>query len=163
MLDGIVAGTVDNRYPYGYMIMIETPWEKLPEEIKQGLPAPQIHMPLDLSHAALTCPVIEPMATTNTSVSLYILYAHMLEKPTLPIGNAVLSGQSLGQIGNTGDSTNAHLHLEGRVGPSGLRFDQMGHYMNDSSEIERYNYCLWRISGVYQLIDPMTLIYAGKK
>lgn len=155
-LDGVVAGTVTDRFPYGYMIMIETPINQLPMQLIEKLGDISLKQPLDLRNASLTCPAIEAISAQD--LSLYTIYAHMEEPATLKPGDTVHCGDPIGKIGNTGDSSNAHLHLEMRVGPSGLRFDQMSHYSGDITETERYNYCAWRISGVYQIIDPLLVL-----
>jgi hypothetical protein len=40
------------------------------------------------------------------------IYAHMLENTRVPAGQYVTRGQYLGQVGDTGHSFGAHLHLE---------------------------------------------------
>ncbi|GAA2244648.1 hypothetical protein GCM10009851_32380 [Herbiconiux moechotypicola] len=43
-------------------------------------------------------------------------YGHMLTgSPVVSVGDAVLPGQQIGSVGNTGTSTGAHLHLEVHV------------------------------------------------
>jgi murein DD-endopeptidase MepM/ murein hydrolase activator NlpD len=51
--------------------------------------------------------------------SLYMLYAHMQNAPTLFAGDTVQPGQIIGNVGSTGNSTGAHLHLETRTGKTG--------------------------------------------
>lgn len=41
-----------------------------------------------------------------------VLYAHMKDKPELPVGAKIKAGQRLGTMGNTGNSSGAHLHIE---------------------------------------------------
>lgn len=41
-----------------------------------------------------------------------ILYAHLRDKPTVKVGDRVITGQVLGVMGNTGNSYGAHLHIE---------------------------------------------------
>ncbi len=41
-----------------------------------------------------------------------VLYAHMKDKPELPVGTKIKTGQKLGTMGNTGNSSGAHLHVE---------------------------------------------------
>lgn len=161
VLNGVVAGIVNNRFPYGYMIMLETPLETLPPGLRSQLEAIQ-PLPLpDLNNSPLSCPAISSADFSSTSRSLYLLYAHMLEKTELFPGDQVACGEILGQVGNSGDSSNAHLHFEARIGPSNFRFTEMAHYLNDSSNIERLNYCAWRVSGVFQLVDPQLILDAG--
>lgn len=48
----------------------------------------------------------------STADGLYVLYAHLAEKPNLAIGHYLHAGDSVGKVGNTGEfSTGAHLHL----------------------------------------------------
>lgn len=48
-------------------------------------------------------------------------YAHQIRKAPVKVGQAVSRGQVIGNIGNTGDSTGAHLHFEIRL--SGKRLN----------------------------------------
>ena len=41
-----------------------------------------------------------------------VLYAHMVDKPAVKVGDHIKSGQILGRMGNTGNSYGAHLHIE---------------------------------------------------
>jgi murein DD-endopeptidase MepM/ murein hydrolase activator NlpD len=161
VLDGIVAGTVHDRFPYGNMIMIETPLEQLPVALQEVLSSISESPLPDLAYSPLTCPAISPSDFPSQQKSLYLLYAHMLEASTHQSGDVIACGESLGQVGNTGDSSNAHLHFEARIGPSGFRFTEMAHYLNDLTETERYNYCTWRVSGIFQLVNPMDVLSAG--
>ena len=43
---------------------------------------------------------------------IWSLYAHMLNAPSLNVGDSVTGGQIIGKIGNTGYSDGAHLHFE---------------------------------------------------
>lgn len=161
VLNGLVAGKVDNRFPYGYMVIIETPLELLPPGLRSQLNSIQPQPLQDLSNSPLSCPAISSTDFSSSGRSLYLLYAHMLEDVKINPGDQVVCGETFGQVGNSGDSSNAHLHFEARVGPSGFRFTEMAHYLNDSSDTERFNYCAWRISGVFQLVDPQIIIDAG--
>jgi murein DD-endopeptidase MepM/ murein hydrolase activator NlpD len=87
-----------------------------------------------------------------------VLYGHLKTPTTLKIGDRVACGQTVGAVGNTGLSGNAHLHLEMRVGPSGATFSSMGYYDPRASQEEFDNYCTWRVSQLFQLLDPMTLL-----
>jgi murein DD-endopeptidase MepM/ murein hydrolase activator NlpD len=133
ILPGWVVTVIPDRLPYGNMVILETPRERLSAEIIQGLG-------------------IEP------GESLYHLYAHFLEVPLPSPGAWVECGDLIGQVGATGYNIPvAHLHLETRIGPAGKRFDGMGYYDTQASESDRVNYELWRMSGVFRHFDPMVL------
>jgi murein DD-endopeptidase MepM/ murein hydrolase activator NlpD len=137
-LAGKVAGVVDNRPPYGNMIIIETPHNSLPDELVELL---------DISRQE----------------SAYLLYAHMGSPPLLTLGTQVKCGQELGEVGSTPPewSSAPHLHLEVRVGKSGAVFNGMAFYTTTASHIESENYQTWRMSGYFRLVDPMDLIEYG--
>jgi murein DD-endopeptidase MepM/ murein hydrolase activator NlpD len=161
VLNGVVAGKVENRFPYGYMVMVETPLEQLSLPLMRQLESLPPEPLNDLSISPLSCPAIASTDFTGTGRSLYLVYAHMLDEAALNPGDAVSCGSPLGQVGNSGDSSNAHLHFEARLGPSGFRFSEMAHYFTDSSELEIYNYCAWRVSGIFQLVDPQLILDSG--
>ena len=157
VLPGTVAAAIKDRPVYGNMIIIETPLEFVPSawDTTLQLPAP---IPT-VTPPNLTCP--KQAAFTNLDInrrSLYLLYAHMNQPPTLKQGQAVACGSPLGAVGTTGNSVNPHLHLEVRVGPAGARFNSMAHYIGDATTEEMLNYCTWRVSGLFQMIDPMKLL-----
>lgn len=49
----------------------------------------------------------------------YSLYAHMSTTPAVGSGASVTKGQTLGPVGNTGNSYGAHLHMETHRVPTG--------------------------------------------
>lgn len=158
MLPGRVAAVDINRPPYGNMIIVETPLDKIPVQFQSAslFPTPA---PTAVNDGRLTCPVSGPSPTYDPgSRSLYILYAHMKEPPTLHVGDQVALCQEIGQVGSTGESSQNHLHLEMRVGPSMARFTSIAHRDTSASEEEMYNYCIWRISDIFQKFDPMEFI-----
>ena len=53
--------------------------------------------------------------TDDQGVSYTTLYAHMIQTPSVSVGQAVSQGDVLGYVGSTGNSTGNHLHLELRV------------------------------------------------
>lgn len=159
VLDGQVAMTLAERFPYGNALLVETPLEDLPEAWQAGLALPQPQPTLAPEQLALTCPQTGAVFGGQADRrSLYLLYAHLKEAPTLQPGNAIGCGQTLGAIGESGNALNPHLHLEVRVGPAGVRFTSMAHYDASASLEEMENYCVWRVSGLFQLVDPLQLL-----
>jgi murein DD-endopeptidase MepM/ murein hydrolase activator NlpD len=138
VLSGKVAAGVNNRIPYGNMAIVETGQDDLPEGLAELLKVP-------------------------AGRSVYLLYAHMKEPPTVILGSLVKCGQTLGEVGNTpkGWSSNPHLHLEVRVGPAGVLFNGMVYYDNSASLQELENYKRWRMSGDFSMFDPMKLLEWG--
>jgi len=160
VLPGEVALVIQDRFPYGNALLIETQLSQIPTDWIS-----QIHVPTPAPtrgpHPSLTCPntgILTELDTTNRSI--YILYAHMSEKPEYTPGDGVLCGEPLGITGDSGNALNPHLHLEVRIGPSGIRFPGMAHYETRATPEEMEAYCIWRVSGLFQLLDPM-LIFHG--
>ena len=159
MTGGVVAAVIDDRPPYGYAILVETPLESLPpgwQSVLNQLPTPAYNPAND----RLNCPVpLPPLPIIETeSRSLYLLYAHLEKFPSFETGMKVACGDQVGFVGTSGASVNPHLHLEARLGPSAVQFTSMAHYINNATQQEMANYCAWRIGPHFQLIDPMRLI-----
>lgn len=133
VMTGRVAGLGFDRLPYGNMIVIETAFERLPS---------QIISQYDMSVGS----------------SLYLLYAHMLEGPEFTFGQEIECGQVIGHVGGSGFSGNPHLHLETRVGPSGLTLPPMVFYDTTATLEEQTAYQKWRFAGDFILFDPMILL-----
>jgi murein DD-endopeptidase MepM/ murein hydrolase activator NlpD len=135
MLPGKVVAAVNDRLPYGNMVLIETNRDDLP-------------------------PTLISAFNIAPEEALYLLYAHFGHPPQAVVGQQVSCGDPLGEVGATGyNIVNPHLHLETRIGPAGADFSQgMAYYSTAASEIERSNYELWRTSGVFRHFDPMALI-----
>lgn len=151
---GRVAGLIFDRFPFGNAIIIETPLDDFPPDwwspAQIPTPAPTLS-----SHTALTCPAGPPLPLADPSHrSLYVLYAHLQQAPTLKIGDSVSCGQAIDTVGSSGNALNPHLHFETRVGPSGAVFSSMAHYDNSATADEMSSYCLWSISELFQLVDP---------
>ena len=158
LISGQVVLILDDLYPYGYTVVIETPLSALPETLQQTLLADYGPVPEDLEYQ-YNCPNV-PTPTLTGDYSLYLLYAHLGARPNFEVGEKVTCGQLLGNVGNSGWSSNAHLHLESRLGPSGLEITTMAHYQTTATAEQMSNYCLWRSSGYYQIVDPFTLFEA---
>lgn len=157
VLPGAVAAVIMDRFPYGYAVLIETPLNDLPASWLQALDLPE-PLPARLVNPALTCPAIPDPFPPSDQRSLYLLYAHLQTSPQVEPGQPVACARPLGAVGGTGNALNPHLHLEVRVGPSGARFASLAHYDNRASPDEMGAYCLWRVSGVFQTVDPLRLL-----
>lgn len=153
-LGGTVALIVPNRFPYGNAVMLETPLEDL-AGADLDLPAPGGDIPV---HSTLTCPGETEIATDPQRRSLYLLYAHLQDPPTLAIGESVSCGSPLGLVGDSGNALNPHLHLEVRIGPSGAVFPGMSHYSAAATPAEMDSYCAWRVGGLFRPVDPLTIL-----
>jgi len=157
VVEGVVAGVINNRFPYGNAILVETSLDQFPSEWLKTMQLPT-PAPIQNGHPALTCPesTLLPESISGTR-SIYLVYAHLQEASTLQTGDSITCGTPIGAIGNSGNSLNPHVHLEMRVGPSNVRFDSMAHYTGSATTEELANYCLWRVSEAFQLLDPMRL------
>jgi len=133
ILAGTVAALVNDRLPYGNMVIIETPASLLPSDLVAYL-------------------------KMEEEESLYHLYAHMESAPLVRVGDAVECGSALGKVGMTGyNIVNPHLHLETRIGPAGVTFSGMAFYTTSATTEEMENYQRWRTSGDFSHFDPMNL------
>lgn len=154
VMEGTVAAVVQNRTPYGNMIIVETPLELLSAGQVSDLNLPAV-IPTIQPHPAMTCPTNEETASPIAGRSLYFLYAHMESASRLKVGDSVTCGAALGGVGTTGMSVNDHLHLEARIGPARQRFNGMAFYDTGATAEEMANYCRWRASQTFQLLDPL--------
>jgi murein DD-endopeptidase MepM/ murein hydrolase activator NlpD len=133
IMSGWVVIANNDRLPYGNMVILETPFIQLPEELKRLLE-------------------ILP------DESIYHLYAHFGDPPLASQGTWVECGQLIGFVGSSGYNVPVpHLHLESRIGPSGARFDGMAFYDTQANETEMENYTTWRMSGLFKHFDPLKL------
>ena len=161
-LEGKVVTIIHNRWPYGNAVIIETPLILISPELKARIQIPAVQ-PTVMPDPRVNCPPGElTFSLDNENQSLYLLYGHLLNPVPFIIGDEVKCGQQIGAVGNTGYSSNPHLHFETRVGPSGASFDSMAYYITQSTASERYNYCVWRVSNLFQLFDPVNLLSAQK-
>jgi len=133
VLPGNAAAVIDDLYPYGNMVIIETAYARIPVTAREV-----IHI--------------------NENESLYILYAHLDQAPLVGLRDQVNACQLLGEVGKSGNADIPHLHLETRLGPPGTVFVSMRFYDTRASVEEMENYKLWRTSGVYRHFDPMKIL-----
>ncbi|HEX2978898.1 MAG TPA: M23 family metallopeptidase [Anaerolineaceae bacterium] len=160
LLPGQVAGVVLDRPPYGNALIIETRIDALPDGALSALIANSQPTPVP-GDIRLTCPTPNaPLVPETDALSIYVLYAHLNTAPLVAAGDQVTCGQAVGEVGTSGASVNPHLHLETRWGPSGAEFTSMAHYEIQATDAERANYCAWRVSGAFQMLDPMQVIAA---
>ena len=160
IMAGTTVLTLDDQIPYGYTLLIETPLSDLPQPLQEILLADYLPVPED-PYYRLTCPEV-PLPILTGALSVYHLYAHMEVRPEYNRGAPIACGETIGTVGNTGYSSNPHLHLETRLGPTGAHFETMAHYELTNTPEEWGNYCLWRMSGYYQLFDPFILFDAAE-
>jgi len=129
---GKVIASLEDTFPYGNLIIVETSYDLLPKEIRDSL-------------------------IISTDHSLYLLYAHLDGRPWSALGQSVVPCQSLGLVGKSGNAIVPHLHFEARVGRSGATFTGLSRFTDEASDIEKENYILWRKSGRFIHFNPMDL------
>jgi len=158
IVDGEVIGIMQDRFPYGNAILIKTIEASLPVNWRVYLKSLEIPGSWN-KNTSLTCPEGWNDAPENqNSLSLYILYAHLKDPIDVELGQQILSGDKLGAVGMSGNALVPHLHLEMRYGFNEDSIGSMAHYDVSATLDEMSNYCRWRVSGWYKLIDPMTLL-----
>jgi murein DD-endopeptidase MepM/ murein hydrolase activator NlpD len=158
IMSGKTVLTLEDDRPYGYTLLIETPLDNLPDTLQNLLMSGYLPVPED-PHYRLTCPEV-PLPVLTGEYAVYHLYAHMEALPVFTRGEKIACGEKLGTVGNTGYSSAPHLHLETRLGPAGAQITNMAHYEGTQTAEQWGNYCLWRMSGYYQLFDPFILFDA---
>ena len=156
---GKIAGIIHDRPPYGNAVIIETDINSLDVEIREFLLSLYPDNPLQ-HNIILQCPkhFLRDSNISKSDLALYILYGHLATFNEFKIGDTSLSGNIIGQVGNTGYSGNPHLHLEMRIGPKSATFLKMAHYDNSVTSEEIENYCFWRVSGYFYPIDPFVIL-----
>ncbi len=157
-LAGKIVTNIHDRFPFGNAVVIETRLDAFPADwwLPAEIPAPA---PTLAPRSALTCPPAPaPVFTDPSRRSLYILYAHLEQPSKFEAGDTVACGQVIGAVGGTGNALNPHLHFETRVGPGGLQMPGMAHYNASVTPEEMSNYCMWTVSGLFQLVDPLKIL-----
>lgn len=159
VLPGKVVESLDNRWPYGNMIMIETPLDALSLDYLAQIPLPTPYAESEIQSRSNCQPDQTRIPWSQTEKSIYIVYAHLQTPSIFKAGDTVLGGQVIGAVGSSGNAVVGaeHLHLEVRIGPSVAKFGVISDYMPTSTNEERYNYCIWALSEVFQPIDPSLL------
>jgi murein DD-endopeptidase MepM/ murein hydrolase activator NlpD len=130
---GRVAASIADRFPYGNMVIVETPASELPVMMIEQL-------------------------GIQKGESLYTLYAHMGDAPLVPLGEFVTACQALGEVGKSGNAGVPHLHLEMRIGAADQQLASMAFYSTQTTQQERDNYSRWRMSGEFRHIDPISVL-----
>ena len=133
VFSGQIAAAIQDRFPYGNVVIVETRQNELPDAwiSKLGM---------------------------QPGESIYTLYAHLDQPPLLNLGEKVEACQSLGAVGKSGNTVEPHLHLEMRLGPAGQSFPSMAYYGAQDSKEERENYVRWRTGGEFRHFDPMSVL-----
>ncbi|MHB8134486.1 MAG: M23 family metallopeptidase [Anaerolineaceae bacterium] len=158
IIDGEAIGIMQDRFPYGNAVLIKTNVVSLPKNWRVYLESLEIPG-LWNKNTSLTCPEGWNDAPENqNSLSLYILYAHMRDPIDIELGQKLFSGDKLGVVGMSGNALAPHLHLEMRYGFDEESFGSMSHYDVTATQEEMSNYCRWRVSGWFKLIDPITIL-----
>ena len=156
-LKGKIITVINDRWPYGNAVIIETSLKSISPELLAQIQPPSLE-PTVVPSPRVNCPPRDlPFSIDTKDRSLYLLYGHLLNPLPMVVGEEIECGQIIGEVGNSGYSSNPHLHFETRIGPSGASFDSMAYYTVQSTISERYNYCVWRVSNLFQLFDPMVL------
>ncbi len=132
-LAGRVAAAISGSYPYGNFVIIETRRESLPTDLTKKL-------------------------KITEGKSLYLLYAHMQDTPLVGLSEDVSACQSIGKVGNSGNTDAPHLHLEARIGRSNVTFDVLSALVDGVTPEERANYVLWHSGAEFKDFDPMLLL-----
>ncbi len=156
---GKISAVIQDRPPYGNAIITETEFYSLSVVTQEILQSQYPENPLQ-DNIILNCPdnFHQGSNISKNDLALYVLYGHLGMYEEFKIGDTLLSGSIIGQVGNTGYSGNPHLHLEMRIGPKSATFLKMAHYDNSVTNEEIENYCLWRVSGYFYPIDPFVII-----
>lgn len=134
ILPGKVAGITVDRPPIGNVVILETPYEDLPDFLRQLL-------------------------EISPGQSLYHMYGHFVNEPSQQIGDQLECGEQINLLGKS-RTVEAHLHLETRVGQTGLVVSQMAFYDAATTEEERAEYLWWRTSGEVIAFNPMDIFHA---
>jgi hypothetical protein len=87
----------EEKPPYGYALMIETPLESLPQNILHAIKIPTQPIGTVINNK-LNCPDLSKDQWNSSSKSLYTLYGHMIAAPGFKQGDAIQIGQIIGYV-----------------------------------------------------------------
>lgn len=133
VLHGRVAASIADSFPFGNLLILETPRSDLTQELIERLKIPEDR-------------------------SLYLLYAHLQAAPLVSLGQEVTACQVVGYVGESGNTNAPHLHLETRLGPPGVSFEGFSAFIESATPLEEANYRRWRVAGEFVHFDPMKLL-----
>ena len=161
-LNAAMAGTRRGRHPRPHTLRQygdhrSPAWKIFPQPwlscAQLADPSPAV-----VPDARLTCPdpLTLPAWDTSAAFALPVIWSPQPALFPATWGNRSC-GQVIGEVGTTGASVNPHLHFEARLGPAGMRISSFGHYDTHTTAEERNNYCVWRVSGWFQVVDPLAL------
>ena len=158
IINGQVVMVLNDRFPYGNAVLVESTYDSLPPGwqktiLNEAVPARWGTIP------ALTCPSgwdQDPESKSDSSI--FVLYAHLENPPKVTQGQLIKCGEKIGSIGMSGNALSPHLHIEIRYGPPSGLTNSMAHYDTSASIDELSNYCRWRVSGWYRLLDPISIL-----
>jgi len=155
---GNISAVIFNRPPYGNAIIIETELKDIDDNILTKID--QLNLLNEIHTSSyLNCPDYSEIDIRDASKkeSLYVLYGHLKNEPAFVIGEEISQGEMIGNVGNSGNSGNPHLHFETRIGPAHATFNTLAHYDNSATLQEMTNYCIWRVSNLFSLFNPIIL------
>jgi RHS repeat-associated protein len=132
-IDPCTGDSVYTSDGYGNVVIIAYEWDSLPPEVQAK--------------------ILKAYPWVKEGATIYMLYAHLEAPSGLQEGDSVAPGQFIGNIGNTGDSYGAHLHLEIRVENDGTNFP-MGDFYQDDKYTQLYT--LWHGDGNTRYMIPLS-------
>src|SRR5665648_254605 len=158
IINGQVVMVLNGRFPYGNAVLVESTYDTLPpgwqKTVSNG-PAPANWGTVP----ALTCPSgWDQDPESKSDPSIFVLYGHLENRSEVTQGQLLKCGEHIGSIGMSGNALSPHLHIEIRYGPPSGLTNSMAHYDTSASLDEMSNYCQWRVSGWYRLLDPISLL-----
>ncbi len=134
--------------------MIETPMKNLPAVMQAALMEGYLPVPDDVEYQ-YNCPDV-PTPTLTGEYSLYHLYAHNEEPPDFAIGDSVTVGSFWAPSGTpAGPAT--PICIWKPVWAVRPGHHHHGALRGGITEEQMSNYCLWRSSGYYQVVDPFDI------